>query len=133
MPRFNAIAAIASFQVDPGGYRALMARSSNGVDGLSLKVRQYAGEMPLTNALGLNVGALYSARTSPVFGFNARTAPRWPGGKARAMYCCRSRSIVVWGYDRLGSAWIRRPGIAMRRSSSAETTLNGASLRTSDG
>src|SRR5207247_10183058 len=95
MPRFNAIAAIASFQVDPGGYRALMTRSSNGVDGLSLKVRQYAGEMPLTNALGLNVGAIYSARNSPVFGFNARAAPRWPGGKARAQYCCTSGSSGV--------------------------------------
>src|SRR5207247_9199685 len=96
MPRFNAIAAIASFQVDPGGYRALMARSSNGVDGLSLKVRQYAGEMPLTNALGLNVGALYSARTSPVFGFSASTAPRWPGGNGRALYSRRPGSRLVW-------------------------------------
>src|SRR5438034_1055621 len=38
--------------------------------------------MPLTKALGLNVGALYSARTSPVLGFSASTAPRWPGGRA---------------------------------------------------
>src|SRR5438445_12946390 len=73
-----------------------MERSSKGLVGLSLSVRQYAGEMPLTNALGLNVGALYNARTSPVLGFSAMTAPRCPGGNIRAMYSCKSRSIVVW-------------------------------------
>ncbi|CFN81477.1 Uncharacterised protein [Bordetella pertussis] len=67
-------------------------RLISGWSGDSFRRRQFSTSIPSTNRLGSNEGCETNARTSPVSGSSATSAPRRPSKACSASFCS-SRSI----------------------------------------
>ena len=91
----SAVTAVASLNVEPGGYSPCSTLLYSGLRGSVLSESQYAAGMPPTNRFPSQLGALYSASTAPVFGSSATTPPCSESPKTLAATRWRSMSMFV--------------------------------------
>ena len=80
-PSSSAIAAVASFHGDPGGYFPITARWNSGLSGSATRRSQATRSTTPAKTLGSKEGAEYSASTPPVFTSRATTDPFRLSGK----------------------------------------------------
>ena len=98
LPLSKMAMAMKGLKVEPGGYKPCMVRLIIGVSQFSFKAFQFSLSMPSMNKLGSNDGLDTKAKTPPVCGSIATTAPRRLPSNSSA-FCCMRMSMAkrrVW-------------------------------------